>query len=166
MNAKTMDGDSPVEPSERPGRTERAQFCSEDEISRLVHTFYGRVRADALLGPVFDAHITDWDHHLGKMVNFWSSTLRGTARYRGTPMPAHVALPGLDENMFRHWLALFADTVAELGNPRLAERATVMAERIAQSLWFGYQMHRRPGVIPRDMELGEPGHPPAGGIHG
>ena len=129
-------------------------LCSEDEINWLVHAFYGRVRNDALLGPVFNAQIVDWDHHLAKMVEFWSSALRGTARYRGTPMPKHVALPGLDAGMFSHWLELFHATSAELKNAAMRERADGLAERIAQSLWYGYQLNRRPDAMPAPIDTG------------
>ena len=129
-----------------------ADLCTEDDVVHLVHAFYARVRADPELGPVFDTHITDWTHHLSKMVDFWSSTLRGTARYRGTPMPAHVALPGLTPALFHRWLALFDDTTRTIDNPAMRERANDLARRIAESLWFGYQAHRDPDRIARSMD--------------
>ena len=132
----------------------RIELCDEHEVARLVHGFYAKVRQDATLGPFFAAHVTDWDHHLAKMVDFWSSTLRGTARYRGTPMATHAALPGLDAGMFKHWLRLFRETTLTLDNPGLRERADDLAARIAQSLWYGYQITRAPDRIPE--ELGEP----------
>ena len=60
------------------------QTCTEEEISRLVHHFYASARADATLGPIFDEHVSDWDGNLAKMVDFWSSAPRGTARYPAT----------------------------------------------------------------------------------
>lgn len=132
----------------------RIELCDEDEITRLVHGFYARVRQDAVLGPYFDGHVVDWDRHLAKMVDFWSSTLRGTARYRGTPMPKHAALPGLDVRMFERWLLLFRETTLALGNAALRERADDLAARIAQSLWFGYQMTRAPDQLPQAHSFG------------
>lgn len=126
-------------------------LCTEDEIAVLVHSFYGRVRADAVLGPIFDAHVKDWDTHLAKMVDFWSSTLRGTARFRGTPMPRHVALPGLTADLFDRWLALFDETTASLANPDMRERANDLARRIAESLWYGYQMSRGGDALPEPL---------------
>lgn len=122
-------------------------LCTEDEVVRLVHDFYAKVRTDPVLAAVFDAHVDDWDHHLSKMVDFWSSTLRGTARYRGTPMPKHVALPGLTPALFHRWLALFDETLETIDNPPMRARASELARRIAESLWFGYQMHRDPQRI-------------------
>lgn len=114
----------------------------------MVHAFYGRVRHDPVLGPIFEAHVADWDHHLAKMVDFWSSALRGTARYRGTPMPKHSVLPGLTAELFERWLSLFRQTTAGLGNAGLQARADALAENIAQSLWYGYRMHRNSAVLP------------------
>ncbi|WP_399682695.1 group III truncated hemoglobin [Xenophilus sp.] len=125
--------------------------CTEKEVTKLVHDFYARVRADATLGPIFDRHIDDWDHHLAKLVDFWSAILRRTARFTGAPMPRHAALPGLDATLFRHWLALFRQTAAEQPNQAMAEQACAMAERIAQSLWMGYQMSREPDAMPSPL---------------
>ena len=126
-------------------------LCTEAEITHLVHAFYARVRADDSLGPVFEAHVHDWDTHLAKMVDFWSSALRGTARFRGTPMPKHVALPGLSAELFGRWLTLFGQTTATLPNAQMGERANELAQRVAESLWYGYQIgrgrHARPGTL-------------------
>ena len=65
----------------------RDQLCTENDIHHMVHSFYDKVRQDEQLGPVFNAHIQDWDTHLGRMVQFWSSMVRGTGTYEGTPMP-------------------------------------------------------------------------------
>ena len=126
-------------------------LCTEDEIAHLVHSFYGRVRGDGALGPVFAAHVKDWDTHLAKMVDFWSSALRGTARFRGTPMPKHIALPGLSAELFGRWLALFDQTTAALQNAPMRERANELARRIAESLWYGYQLSRDGNALPQGL---------------
>ena len=131
-------------------------LCTEDEVHALVHGFYGRVRSDAVLGPVFDRHIADWGPHLAKMVDFWSGALRGTARFRGTPMPKHIALPGLSADLFQRWLALFAETTASLPNAPMRERANELAHRIAQSLWYGYQMSRGMDTLTESANLAAP----------
>jgi hemoglobin len=128
-----------------------ADLCTEQEVSELVHSFYDVVRQDAVLGPIFQRHVADWDTHLPKMVDFWSSALRGTARFRGSPMPRHVALPGLSKELFQHWLVLFRQTTRQLQNTAMAERASELAGRIAESLWYGYQMSRNPDQLPGAM---------------
>jgi hemoglobin len=116
------------------------QLCTEAEITALVQTFYARVRQDAQLAPIFNAHVHDWPAHLIKLTDFWSSALRGTRRFRGTPMPVHAALPGLSAELFQHWLQLFDANLADVPNAALRERASELAHRIADSLWYGYQL--------------------------
>jgi hemoglobin len=132
----------------------RSTLCTEEEITDLVQGFYGRVRTDASLGPIFNAHISDWDTHLAIMVRFWSSLLLGSGTYSGTPMPKHVALPGLTAELFRHWLHLFHETTQGLPNRALAERADEFAQRIARSLWFGYQLSNEPRKAPTELHHG------------
>lgn len=129
----------------------RPDLCTTEEIRTLVDQFYGRVRADPKLGPVFDAHIDDWPVHLDIMVRFWSSLLLGSGEYSGTPMPKHVALPDLDGSMFHHWLELFHTTTRELANRDMANQADALARRIARSLWMGYQMNHTPNRMPADL---------------
>jgi hemoglobin len=131
-----------------------AELCSEEEIEQLVRRFYARVRIDGILGPIFETRVIDWDEHITKLTDFWSSALRGTRRYRGTPMPIHAALPGLNAGMFEHWLRLFSETAASLPNERLRERVTHLAQRIAQSLWYGYQMHHNPADMGEELSHG------------
>ena len=127
------------------------QPCTEEEVSRLVHHFYASARADAMLGPIFAEHVSDWDGHLAKMVDFWSSALRGTARYRGTPLPVHVALPDLSSELFGRWLSLFRDSTRTFASAQACERANELAQRIAQSLWFAYQLNRDPAALPEPL---------------
>jgi len=123
-------------------------LCTEEEISRLVHAFYARVREDEVLGPIFDTHVDDWDRHLATLVDFWSAILRRTGRFSGAPMPRHAALPGLSAELFQRWLGLFREIACEQPNQAMARQACTMAERIAQSLWLGYQASRNPDAIP------------------
>lgn len=124
-------------------------LCTEEEVQHLVHTFYASVREHGQLGPIFEAHVRDWNRHLATMVDFWSGALRGTARFRGTPMPKHIALPGLSADLFRQWLALFRATTAALSNGAMRDRANDLAERIAESLWHGYKMSRQIDRVPQ-----------------
>lgn len=130
------------------------ELCSEVEVSNLVHAFYARVRQDEVLGPIFETHVDDWDHHLAKLVDFWSSILRRTGRFSGAPMPKHAALPGLSADLFQRWLGLFRDIAQAQPNRAMGEQACAMAERIAQSLWMGYQMSRAPDAMPTALSPG------------
>lgn len=116
--------------------------CSEDEVVRLVHAFYAQVRRDPRLGPIFERHVADWDAHLGHLVDFWSALLRGTRRFSGAPMARHLALPGLDAELFRRWLEIFGQTTAQLGNPAMKAQADAHAARIAERFWHHYRLNR------------------------
>lgn len=113
----------------------------EAMIERLVHTFYGRIRADTILGPIFAERIVGWVPHLERMCAFWSSVTLMSGRYHGRPMPAHAPLPVTAEH-FDRWLALFADTAARECPPRAAARFVERAKAIAESLEFGIATFR------------------------
>lgn len=109
----------------------------EASIEKLVHAFYGKIRLDPVLGPIFrDVIGADWDAHLGRMCDFWSSVAMMTGRYKGTPVPAHQRLADLAPEHFTHWLALWRRTAAECCPAETAEIYIDRAERIAKSLQF------------------------------
>lgn len=109
---------------------------TEEMIARLVARFYQRVRADSLLGPIFEARISDWDAHLAKLCDFWSSVALMSGRYHGRPMPVHLRLP-IEDAHFDRWLDLFAQTANELCPPAAAAHFIDRARRIANSMEFG-----------------------------
>ena len=132
------------------------ELCGEDEVARLVHAFYARVRADALLGPVFAAHVADWPAHLAQLVDFWSAMLRGTRRFHGAPVQRHNALPELGVMAFERWLALFTQTTATLGNARMQRVADDTAWHLAVTLFERYEDALRARRKAADAQLGIP----------
>ncbi len=119
---------------------ENAQRLGIDEayVSLLVDTFYGRVRKDAVLGPIFDNAIgDDWDHHLAKMKDFWASVAFNAGRYSGTPVPKHQALTSVRTEDFDIWLRLFRETLNDTApKPEAIPYFMERAERIATSLRY------------------------------
>lgn len=107
---------------------------TEEAIGRLVDTFYGKVRVDPELGPVFERAITDWGPHLETMRRFWSSVMLTSGRYKGNPVAAHKRVEGIDMQLFTRWLALFEETCRELFDDVLAAAFKEKAVRIAESL--------------------------------
>ena len=104
-----------------------------DYISGFVERFYGKIRQDALLGPIFAERVTDWDAHLGRMKGFWRSVLHASGEFAGNPMVRHIAIPGLEERHFAHWLTLFYATLREEeptdeATRTVAERALAIME--------------------------------------
>jgi hemoglobin len=104
-------------------------------VAAVVSTFYGKVRQDDLIGPVFNRIIADedWPHHIATITDFWSSMLLGTMRYNGRPMPKHLGIPELTDAHFARWLKLFRATAEELCPPQIAALFVERAERIAYS---------------------------------
>lgn len=126
----------------RPNAPGAAAGVTEAMIRTLVHAFYARVRRDALLGPIFNAAVKDWDEHLDKLCGFWSSVMLMTGRYKGTPMQVHAALPGISAVHFDRWLDLFRATARDRCPPMAASLFIDRAERIGQSLELGIALHR------------------------
>jgi len=120
------------------------EMLDERMIHAVVHGFYDKIRADALLGPVFNGAIAEdqWPRHLAKMCDFWSSVLLRTSRYEGRPLPPHLALPGIGEEHFRRWLTLFRATVERLCPPQVAVLFLERALRIAHSFRLAIAFNR------------------------
>jgi len=114
---------------------ERDDIRGRADIIRLVDRFYGAVRADDLLGPIFDDIAqTDWAVHLPKMYDFWDTVLFGRSAFRGNPLAVHRDLATrapLTEREFGRWLTLFHQQVDRLFSGPVADEAKLRARRIA-----------------------------------
>lgn len=117
----------------------------EKMIAQVVHAFYDEVRCDPALGPIFEQVLDgQWDDHLAKLGDFWSSVLLMSGRFKGTPMAAHLALSNLRATHFTRWLHLFAKTVTEICPPPAAALFIAKSEMIGASLQLGMaNAHRR-----------------------
>lgn len=123
-----------------------AAGVTEEMIRDLVHAFYARVRAEPVLGPIFNGAIEDWDEHLEKLCDFWSSVLLMTGRFKGRPMAAHVQVGGIEPAHFPRWLDLFRRTAREVWPPQAAALVVEKAEMIGRSLQMGIAVSR--GELP------------------
>jgi hemoglobin len=115
-------------------------------IAAVVDAFYGRIRADPMLGPIFATSVDDWPAHIEKLTRFWSSVLMMSGQYKGSPLQKHLALPNLSATHFRLWLRLFHETLAELCTPEQASLFGSRAERIAAS--FQIAIAQQAGDVP------------------
>ena len=121
---------------------------TEEMIQALVGAFYARVRVHPVLGPIFGRAIADdqWPGHEAKLCDFWSSVLLMTGRFKGSPMAAHARWPQIEDGHFDTWLALFAQTAAEVWPPAAANLVAERARMIGQSLRQGMAVVR--GELP------------------
>lgn len=101
-------------------------------LERLLSRFYERARNDALLGPIFGAHIHDWDSHLQTVANFWSNHTGGPVLYRGG-MGRHLRL-GLQPEHFERWLALWRENAEIETGPACAGELHAIARHVASNL--------------------------------
>lgn len=106
--------------------TTRPDIAGRADIERLVNTFYDKIRADDLLGFIFnDVAKTDWGAHLPKMYAFWETMIFRSGGFVGNPLAAHarlVPLTAMGRPQFDRWLAVFTATVDELFAGENAER--------------------------------------------
>lgn len=117
---------------------------TEERLAEVVERFYGRVRRDALIGPVFNGAVSDWPDHLRKLAHFWSSVMLATGRYKGNPVAEHLKhVEQITPEMFERWLTLWREITAELLSPDAASQLQAKADRIAESLQLAIQF--RPG---------------------
>ena len=122
--------------------TSNHDILSLDDIKNLVDSFYGKVRKDDLIGPIFDERIQDrWPTHLAKMYTFWQTVLLGEHTYYGSPFPPHAQLP-IDEEHFNKWLELFYETLDEHFTGKIAEEAKWRANKMAQMFQYKLQHYK------------------------
>lgn len=118
----------------------------EAMIRRLVRAFYAKVQEDAELGPIFERAIADWDEHLAKLCDFWSSVMLMSGRFKGQPMAVHARLADIQPAHFARWLALFHATARETCPPKAAALFCAKADQIGESLQLGLSVAR--GELP------------------
>jgi hemoglobin len=127
-----------------PQRSDKYGEVGEDSLRVLVETFYTRVRADPLIGPVFNAAISDWPEHLEKLQSFWSSVMLTSGRYKGRPLPEHVKhAASISHASFERWLTLWRETTDALFVEEIAAALQDKAARIGESLSLGIEFYRQ-----------------------
>ena len=118
---------------------------TREDVFLLVSTFYGKVRKNNVLGPIFNNAIDDWDEHLELLTTFWESSLFMTRKlekkYIGNPLKAHVKVDAdnnhsITEMHFGIWLNLWLQTIDELFKGDTAENAKRRARKMATFLYM------------------------------
>ena len=108
---------------------------NQADLERVIPAFYARVRQDPEIGPLFNAAIEDWPHHLERLVAFWSSVMLTTGAYKGSPMAAHLKhRDAIVPRMFDRWLELWDEVTGDMLVPGPAKALQAKARTIAESL--------------------------------
>lgn len=125
---------------------EQQDIMDLDDVKQLVNAFYGKVREDVLLAPIFNERIGDrWPEHLEKMYRFWQTVLLDQHTYYGSPFPPHASLP-VGAAHFGKWLGLFHQTVDELFSGEKALEAKWRGEKMAQMFEMKINHYQRVGL--------------------
>jgi len=117
-----------------PSGESRTRDVTAETIALIVDDFYARCRADPLLGPVFNAAVTDWPEHLARIRAFWEGAVLRKPGYAGRPLEAHLELPGLSREHFSGWLRLWKATVELHCSPPDAAVLMTLAGRMANRI--------------------------------
>jgi len=112
-----------------------------EPLLKLLRHFYADVRQHQVLGPIFNARIKDWPHHIEKIGDFWSTVCGGPATYNGRMGARHVPL-GLKEEHFQAWLGLWEHNCRVWLAPDFAEGMITLAHQ------FGDRLRMITGVRP------------------
>ena len=132
----------------------RKKIESREDVSFLVRAFYAKIREDALLGPIFNGIITDWEKHLELLTDFWETNLFYERKYFGNPLHAHVEVDkksghAINELHFGTWLNLWFQTIEEHFEGEIADttknRARAMGTFLHLNIFNARKKHLNGG---------------------
>jgi len=125
------------------------QIENRADIHLLVVTFYNEVRKDDLLGPIFNAHLSNeqWPPHLEKLTNFWVTALLGDVCFKGNPTKAHLKVDKhlghtMSQAHFGEWLQIWFQTIDSLYVGDIAQRAKDASRRMATGQYLNVWKNR------------------------
>ncbi len=102
-----------------------------------------------MLGPIFNGHIPDekWPEHLSKLTDFWETNLFGIAKFKGNPTAKHIQVDTnlnntIDQTHFGRWLQLWLETIDELYEGELANKAKQSARKMATGQFLAIWSNR------------------------
>ncbi len=119
----------------------KKELNNRENIALLIHTFYGRIRKDKMLGPVFNSIIEDWPEHLDRLTDFWETNLLFTRKYKGNPLKAHSDVDERVNNTitmehFGKWLQIWFGTIDDYFEGKNAEVAKQRARKMSTMMFL------------------------------
>ena len=110
---------------------EKKDLSTMEDIQQLVNDFYGTVREDKLLAPIFNAVVGNrWPEHLEKMYRFWQTVLLNEHTYYNSPFPPHAKLP-IQKSHFERWLHLWGAAIDRNFSGDKANETKLRGEKMA-----------------------------------
>ena len=119
----------------------KKELNNRENIALLIHTFYGRIRKDEMLGPIFNGIIEDWPEHLDRLTDFWETNLLFTRKYKGNPLKAHSDVDKKVNNTitmehFGKWLQIWFSTIDDNFEGKNAEVAKQRARKMSTMMFL------------------------------
>ncbi|PIF01704.1 MAG: globin [Maribacter sp.] len=126
----------------------KTDISNRQDVSLLVNTFYGKIRKDEILGPIFNNIISDWDAHLELLTDFWETQLLLKRKYHGNPIVAHQEVDDrtnhtITSEHFGFWLNLWFETLDELFEGETTWIAKNRAQKMSTMLFMKMYQHRK-----------------------
>ncbi|MFX0555584.1 group III truncated hemoglobin [Maribacter sp. CXY002] len=117
------------------------EIQSRKDIAFLVRKFYSKVQKDAILGPIFNSVITNWEEHYVILTDFWEAQLFLKTKYKGNPITVHQKVDDKMQNTittehFGLWLNLWFATIDELFSGETAWVAKNRAQKMSTMLFL------------------------------
>lgn len=126
----------------------KLDILSLTDIKMLVDIFYERIRANDLLGPIFNSILNDrWSSHLEKMYRFWQTVLLQEHTYTGSPFVPHAKLP-INQLHFDTWLTIWNDTINDLFEGEKAEEAKWRGDKMAEMFLYKIMYYQKNSATP------------------
>jgi hemoglobin len=120
------------------------------DVSKLVRNFYGKVRNNESIGPIFNEIVEDWEFHLEHLTDFWEMVLlqSGPGAGKFNPMKVHRDVDVATDNIitdlhFETWLGLWITTIEEEFEGKIATFAQEHAVRMAHNIFFRMMADRK-----------------------
>jgi len=117
----------------------KATTINQENIAKLVRTFYPTILADSITAPFFIAKLGSdinspiWQEHLELLTKFWCFQALGDLDYKGSPLAPHFGLEGLNKEAFDRWLELFAQAIDKVYEPQAGAFFKERSQMIARN---------------------------------
>ncbi|PIB31521.1 globin [Gaetbulibacter sp. 5U11] len=121
------------------------EITNRDDVKLLIDQFYIKVRADSVLGPIFNTIIKDWETHLDHLTTFWETSLfigkKLEHKYVGNPLIAHEKVDAIldhtiTEMHFGIWLNLWYATLDQFFEGEIADNAKRRARKMGTFMYL------------------------------
>ena len=125
----------------------KSDINTREDIELLVRNFYGKIRKDKILGPIFNGIITDWESHFDLLTDFWETQLFLKRRYSGNPVVVHQDVDdkvnhSITPEHFGYWINLWFETIDDLFEGETAWIAKNRAQKMSSMLYMQIYQHR------------------------